>query len=418
MRFTLIILLLTAIKIIFSLLIKQDIFLYEDHDIAVNLLKTGNFFYDCDGARHYSFQFPIYPFMLFMIYKISNINLFCVILYHIFLNMLTAFMLPCVFQKWLGVFNLNESLKKYSGTIVKISVLIFLLHPIINYYIFLKIHPFIENLFFFTLLNFLMFRFLEKNNFQNLFLYAIAFGFAVMDRTTLAISILPFLILSKNRFGFLRLTRNTFILFLVTGFVNAPWLIRNFHKDNIVGFASSGRDLWKGSIPDSEGSNYLNSGLNYYSALSTKDVNYIGTLTPAGQNDFFINKFVKNVKENPSGYLKLYLLKLKNFWMFRKLIGNEYPFFIQQFIPFYKFFFLTILILAFTSCFFIRKTWILMTMPVALSLFHAFFYVETRHRLLIEPLLIFLALISAAKLYSLFKKSNYNTLRKFIVSFA
>ncbi len=259
----------------------------------------------------------------------------------------------------------------------------------------------------------MMFRFLEKRSTQNLILYGLALGLAVMDRATLAVTPLPFLILSKNSFSFLHYTRNIIALLIITCFVNIPWMIRNFQKDHVVGFASSGRDLWKGSISESEGSNYLNTGLNYYSALTLEEIKYCGQLTPAEQNEFFVGKFMKNVNDDPSGYLKLYFVKLKNFWIYRTLIGNEYPSFIQPFIPVYKSLYLTILILSLISCFLFRKAWMVMTMPAALSIFHAFFYVETRHRLLIEPLLIFLAVVAATEIYSFLKKSGSNTLEKY-----
>lgn len=56
--------------------------LWEDHDIAVNIVKTGEFKYFHNGQWNYNYNFPVYPYVVSAIYSIFGINAKFVIVYH------------------------------------------------------------------------------------------------------------------------------------------------------------------------------------------------------------------------------------------------------------------------------------------------------------------------------------------------
>src|ERR1700739_4224315 len=50
-----------------------NINLFEPHGIAVTMLKTGEMKYFLNGQFNYNYQFPVYPYLLFLVYKVFGI---------------------------------------------------------------------------------------------------------------------------------------------------------------------------------------------------------------------------------------------------------------------------------------------------------------------------------------------------------
>ena len=73
-----IILLSAFAKVSYLFLFVDTIKFWEDHDIAINLLNTGVFYYNYDGMINHTYQFPLYPYIIFTIYNdplFKNIHL-------------------------------------------------------------------------------------------------------------------------------------------------------------------------------------------------------------------------------------------------------------------------------------------------------------------------------------------------------
>ena len=135
------------------------------------------------------------------------------------------------------------------------------------------------------------------------------------------------------------------------------------------------------------------------------DMKILPALDPTEQSDYFFEKYLQTCIKNPMLVIKMFVVKLKNFWFFREGIGTEYSPAIKAWIPLYKGFYLVMLSL---SLFFLIKgkkdALVIFSIPVALSLFHAVFYVETRHRVMIEPVLLYMAVCAIFILTSSFEK--------------
>jgi hypothetical protein len=386
---------LTLVKIILLLIFKPEMTLYEDHDIAVNLYKSGVFFIGWDGISNHTFQFPVYPFLISLIYSIFGIKTMAVAVFQVLLQGFSALMLARIFSFFWSLFSIPFCFEKYKRKVVFVSVLLFCLHPGISYYALLKIHPFTLDLFMLLLPVFLTAVYWSNPNFRNLLVLFLATGLAVLTRATLLVSILPFLLLSLKYRGF----KKSAILFggvcLSVSVICAPWLIRNYNQDKIIGFSSlTGKELWKGSLAESEGSNYLTDGRYCYTLLRPSALDSLSKMTVAGQDAYYRSLYLRNLHAHPAGQVRLYFLKLKNFWIFRSQLGNEYGPTARRYIPAYQLSYLIILLFCLFATFRIgKRSLFLMIIPVMLSLEQAVFYVETRHRLIIEPFLIFMALI-------------------------
>lgn len=393
-RAALLIALATLLKIIFLIFFVKSINLWEDHNIALNILKKGEAFYGQDGIKKYAFQFPIYPFLVFLCYKIGSINPYIPCLLNLIFTGVTAYLLISIYEEFLIYFKLSNKTLKFSKFIIIASVAAYLIHPGINYYAIYNIHPFSIDTFFLFLPLFFMFKYFNSSTKKNLIIYSITMGLAILNRSTLIVSIIPFLILAMEKHTIYRTLSSLFTIGFISFVIILPWLIRNYNRDGVFHLTSgSSIVLWLGSLDLSEGSNYLVNGNNYRSALSKEEKKKLENLNIKEQNKFFKDKFLLALRNNPYKIIKLYFIKLKNFWFFRSLIGNEYNNSMQRMIPLYKFVYLNILLFAVISLIYKRRILILLTIPVILSIIQSVFYVETRHRLIIEPILIFLALI-------------------------
>jgi hypothetical protein len=105
----------------------------------------------------------------------------------------------------------------------------------------------------------------------------------------------------------------------------------------------------------------------------------------------FKNEAIKNLYEHPKKSLIHYFVKLKGFFFFRKNIGQEYPNYLT-YLFLYKVIYIVIL---FSSVFFVAKNpkYLGIVIPfLFLGLFHSVFYVETRHRIIYEPIFIMLSI--------------------------
>lgn len=379
----------------------HGITLFEAHDIAVNMLQTGEMKYFLNNRYNYNYQFPVYPYLLFIIYKIFGIIPKLGIILNCILHSLSALIGFRVFQ-WLAENCRIETVKTKASTISLLAAFGILFHPLINYYTLMIIHPFALDLFLLMLSLFFMIRYSKIQYTGNLLLLGITFGISILDRPIFAALLVPFFFfIFKNESYTKALTRSLLLLFAGIIFLS-PWLYRNYtiyHKLSLS--SATGQNLWLGIQEKTGGTANLPDGSNYYSLIPQEEWNVISGLNSEEQSDYFFIKYKQAIRDNPVLLFKMYIIKLKNFWTFRSNLGTEYNARIKKFIPIYKWAYSTILFLA---IYFVAKAkkdmLVLFSIPVALSLFHAVFYVETRHRVIIEPILLFMAICAGYMLRS------------------
>jgi hypothetical protein len=267
------------------------------------------------------------------------------------------------------------------------------MHPGINYYTLCNVHPFATDLFFLTASVYLLIKYSVHATLKNLLLFSLSLGITILERATLGIVFIPFAFVAVRIHGWKTGWGHSAFAIVICVNIISPWLLHNFNSDNIIGLSSeTGKILWKGTLPNSEGSNYLLNGKTYYANLTPEEAKEIPAMTVKQQNNFFMNKYFEQLRSKPSHVIKIFFVKMKNFWMFRSQFGSELPAKLKSFILTYQVFYFVMISFTIASLFlFQRKIFLLATIPVLLSVAQSVFYVETRHRLIIEPLLIFFA---------------------------
>ncbi len=396
-----------VLKIVYLLFFVHTIRVWEDQAIAENIIHTGNFFINMDGVNNHSFQFPIYPFIIASLYFIFGIHPIIACIYNVCLNIAAGFVFIALMKEIAYYFNLPAQIK--IKTTLLITLLVYLLHPAINFYTLYNVHPFMQNMFFLMLSTWLSFRCARKLSYQNSLVFGFVLGLSILDRGTALMALIPFLLIVLDQKKIQTAIRHFFIIGFVSFLVCLPWMIHNYIKDDFVGLESSaGKDMVKGVLEGSEGSNYLSNGDNYYSAFTRAEMDAISKMSVDAQNNYYMDKVYAKWKTQPGFAVKMYLLKLKNFWWFRRSVGSEQSHRIQKIIPIYKTAYLVMIILLLASFYYIgKKSWILLSIPIAISLLQAAFYVETRHRILVEPILIFMAAITFQLVISQKRASTY-----------
>jgi hypothetical protein len=274
-------------------------------------------------------------------------------------------------------------------------VLIVLIHPGLNYYAFFKVHPLIAEMFFLFLSLYMMMMYLTKSSSFYLIVFSVVIGISCLMRTTIITVLFPFLLFLLQRHSFSEALRIFFLPLILCLMFLGLWVSRNYYKEGVMSITSeTGKILWKGIIHGSEGSNYIDDKKIFYSALTKEEYKTLPTLTAKEQNDFFMRKYWEQVKKKPFHVLKMYGAKLRNFWLFRPYFGNELPAPLKRFILFYKIGYLIGLFFVLVSIFLYgKRIMLLLSLPIALSCMQAIFYAETRHRLIVEPIMIFSALM-------------------------
>ncbi|MCI5058073.1 MAG: glycosyltransferase family 39 protein [Flavobacteriales bacterium] len=380
---------LTLLKVILFTLWSSNIELFEAHDIAINLLERKTFVYHVHNQDNFNYQFPIYPTIVAGLYWIFGVKPIVAIIVNQTLLLLTAFICVKILS---NVFKAHQFISW--GLLILV-----LLHPALNQYTNM-VHPFSLDILFLVSVAYCSLRLYQKRRNDKLIL-SLVFAFSILNRASMIVLIFPlvYLIMKasiKPRFAI--------IFILIAILPSSIWILRNYQHYKEISFNSTmGQNLWIGNLPTTEGTATMGDKLNYYNFLPKQDWETILTLSPPKQSKYFIDKWWNSVLTHPKNAVVLYFKKINNFWLFRDHYSTSFS---KWFIFLYKLYALLILfalILSFTihrS----KEKWLLLSFVILISLFQAFFYVETRHRMLIEPLLyLIIAQTPLEKLNTRFK---------------
>lgn len=231
-----------------------------------------------------------------------------------------------------------------------------LLHPGLNYYAFLKVHALQADMFFLSFSLYAMMQYFRKPSLSYLLFFSLITGVSCLMRPTLIVIPLTFLLCVLTKRSFASAVKITCIPVLFCLFALSLWIARNYYQEGIIGISSeTGEILWAGIIKDSEGGNYLEGGKIFISALTEEERSKLYTLSAKEQNDFYMKKYLEQVNNKPLHVLKMYALKLRNFWLFRPQFGNKIPGVLKDFIQAYKVFYYMILFFAVLAFLYIEK---------------------------------------------------------------
>ncbi|MEZ4788742.1 MAG: hypothetical protein R2811_01860 [Flavobacteriales bacterium] len=225
-------------------------------------------------------------------------------------------------------------------------------------------------------------------------------GLAVLNRPTLGVFMLPFS-LRHPRF-FLRLDHFPLKLLLV---------LLLFATDRVLGTPEScsyrslpthighGPDDLDGTAGGDRGWGYQADGTTYLHLLSIPERHRMFTPDPAERSELFRNKWKAERLAEPGLAWRMFAMKLKNFWLSRSAIGQDHVVGMPWAMALYRVHATVLFGLLIVSQFFADRRFHYIGLSVLLlSLAQCAYYFETRHRLLVDPILISLALVVIARI--------------------
>lgn len=395
-------------KLLAHLFFIDSIIVWEDNATALNLFHTGEMKYFHDGTWNYNYQFPLYCYLQYIVYKLFGEHNWMIIILQLLLSSVTALLLHDIFEKFLRYIRIDTA-DKFARYIPLLAITGFLFHPLLIYYTIAHIHPLNMDMLMAALIIYIGLRYYENPSVFNLMFTGIVTGFALLERATLITALVPVLLLMMDHVPFGRFALRSVFILIISFIVILPYLYRNYRlTDEWKISSAAGRHLWVGSLEETEGSNIMADGRSYHYALPAGVAEKLGKMNAMQQDSTYRALYMQKLESDPASIAKMFFVKLKNFWWFRANAGETYSAKAQSFIPSYKMAYASVIMFSLIAVILLRKKSIyILSFPLALSLLQSFFYVETRHRFLIEPFLIFLALTGIYALQlSLQKKSS------------
>ena len=363
---------------------------WEYHEIALNFLGGRGLSCNFLEITHYAYLEPFYPLLSAFFYKITNYN------YLIFgmVNILFSSILTIVvFVLAKNIFTEKEGL---------LAAFITAIHPGLVYYS-TEFHPLTFDALFFTLIVIFLVKLSKTAKLKDAFLVGLFIGLAFLSRTS-ALIFVPIAVLLVMFLKASAKSRVKLILcvLLVSLSMVAAWTVRNYVvlQKVIVTRSSPGWLLWLGNNPNHTGSAMYTKDKAVISTLDEEEYDKLRDMDELAQNDFFTTRAVEFIKKDPAGFFTRGIKRVYYFWWFSPQSGFFYP---QSWLDIYKVFYLFIIVPALLAVFgigiyrdrmknvYMPGVFIIIFSCLILSFAQSAFYVEGRHRWVVEPTICILA---------------------------
>jgi len=354
-----------------------------EYDILAKNMLSGKGYVMANLHTDYrALGYPLYAFISAGIYFLTNTNYFALELLNIIASGFICYFVYAITKK---IYNNNGA-----GLI---AAFIFAVHPGLIVYA-TKLHELTLVAFFVCFVFWYLF-ICDTQCRKDDFFFGIFIGLGILLRPTL-LFLLPAVILYRHikfkpYIG--KAICSFFVMAVICASVIMPWIIRNYmiHKQLTFITTSSAEHFWRGNNSFSTGTALTKDKKCMFEVAPQSFLRRLYSLNEIGQYNLFYSETKKFVQKNPGFFLRMIARKFCFFWWFSPQTGLTYAsgwkYIYTYFYLFFAFFFLTGLFLSFASssfrpyilpvCFFIA----------VVSLAHSFYYVETRHRWMVEPLM-------------------------------
>lgn len=361
---------------------------WEYHTMAMNLLAGKSLSCRALGITYYAIAEPFYPMLSSIFYLILGNKYFIFAMFHILISSSISII----------VFHLGRYI--FNTKVGHLSALFVALHPGLIYYS-TQFHPLTFNSFFFCILLYLLLKVADSLGTKKVFFIGILIGLAILDRSIEFIFLpLSTLLIILTNFPLRKKIGSIIIILFTTMLVLMPWGIRNYRifKKVILTRSSTGFLFWLGNNPNATGSAMFNKHMTMDETLDRKAVDKLKKLNEIEQNNYFLTTALSYIKQHPFTFIKMWVKKFYYFWWFGPHTGLLYP---TKWLIFYKIYYGLVLLFALLGIFRIylesniikarvnlgHLNFILLTCLV-LSLTQSLFYVEGRHRWVVEPIIL------------------------------
>lgn len=371
-----------------------------EYEVYARNILSGNGYSLSETAPHYPdiYRMPGYSLFLCLIYKIFGINRFAVMLVQVFLNAAVCVLIFYITRRY---FSLRFAY------LVSFMVAIYPFTAIFA----LLLYSELLCVFLFTLGIFLFEKGRDSKKILFFSLCGITFGCCLLVRPGTAL----FPLFITIAYLFVENLRRTWKHLLIFNFcvvlVWAPWVVRNYAlTGKFIPLAIEGKEvLYVATV--STGKYFENRMDNPKLINQSKEINKMleasgltGLQKDMKEKNIFLEYAIKNIKDNPFGYVLNSLRRIPRMWI-SMLVGNDrtrsYGFRIlggkQILLDIVKYFMIANLLFAIYGIWILRyrlKRYIFLLLPlIYFSLTHMFLISEARVTMPARPYLIIFALL-------------------------
>jgi 4-amino-4-deoxy-L-arabinose transferase-like glycosyltransferase len=238
-------------------------------------------------------------------------------------------------------------------------------------------------------------------------LVGLSLGIAALTRTTI-LSLTPILLLWANRYRGMRLLSwSAAALVGVAVLVYSPWPVRNslLLGQFVPGSSESTEWLWRGTNPNATGASLTPEGQTMLSVAPPDFQARIASANEAQRIAVYRDAAYQYIEQHPLDAARLFAVKLKAFWWGSDATGLLYP---APWTTLYEAWYIAVLVFAAIG---LWCTWgsergrsiavLIVASLILVAVSQAIFYVEGRHRLAVEPLVLVLAGIGLTQIAAL-----------------
>jgi len=356
---------------------------WEYDIIALNIIRGNGYLYPHFNTLYHSLGYPLYPALCALFHYITRQNYFIIELFQAALSAGACYFIYRIGDRLFGgpagllaamLTAVHPGLIIYSTSMHELSLVVFLITAAIWQAISSD----------------------WAKPSSNIITGAIA-GLGILARPTFLFFLPAYCVFlwasSKN---FKTVIRPAATVCVAAMLVIAPWTIRNYivQKRLIFITTSSAEHFWRGNNPNASGSALTVDNKPIIAVAPEEFRERLFKLDEMGQYDLFYNETWKFIKSDPVFFMKMVLKKIYYFWWFSPQTGLWYP---GRWTALYRLYYIPLFFFGV-----IGAALSLLKMPARgrpavvfiivfcglVSLVHGLYYIETRHRWAIEPLIL------------------------------
>jgi 4-amino-4-deoxy-L-arabinose transferase-like glycosyltransferase len=357
---------------------------WEYEPISRNLINGKGFLYFHFGTDYRAYVEPLYPWLVTGVYLITGHSTLALATVQCLISALVAVVVYEIGRRTFG-----HRAGVLAGTLVA-------LHPGLAGYAW-KFHPLVLDTLFISLVLLAVLRLVQEPAPGNAAVFGMALGGCVLTRPTI-LAFIPFALAwvtcrQRKRRGAAYAALGLVIAVAIV----SPWVVRNYVVLGtfVLTRTNTGYVFWLGNHPGATGGATDASGnRSLFDAAPIELRQRILSTDEITQNRIFLSEALQHVRANPAAFVGRAMTKLYYFWWSAPYSGRGYP---QWQLAFYRGFYIVTLVLAVLGLVFARRhrtrgqldgVFLGLVLLVAISVVQSLFYVDARHRLAVEPVLM------------------------------
>ena len=362
--------------------------LWEYDDIATNVLNGRGFVLDVEGTEYRAFTTPGWPLLLAALLLVGDYRL--------------VQCLQILLGLSLGVAVYLVVRTSWARRAALLAGAASMLHPGLVYYSVMNSDPLPLNALIVFLIAAALLRLGDHPSPSWAVVPGTLIGMSLFTRGTTVLLLPVAAVWLVFVTGWRRATMSTAVVVVVAGVWVAPWILRNMIVlDAPVMTSTAGEMLWWGNNPDASGGVEALDGSN----MAARRPSRVQAVLRASPNELVHDRAFKNeafgfMRSDPGAAASLWLRKFVQFWWFGPFYGKEYPvWYLSGYKPLYALELMLAaagIVIAFRSRQHSSAAWLFVSIPLAISIFQSLFYVQGRHRWMVESFLIVFASVAAA----------------------